>query len=89
MTRIWHQSVNELDHLTTYRDALVAQAVAILPADVTVEVRGLASGTYGGASPPGGGGEAGGGHPAAAPRIQPPPPAPAGRRGAPPLRPPS
>lgn len=49
--RIWHQSMNELDHLTAYRDALQAQAAAILPAEVTVDVRGLATGTYGGASP--------------------------------------
>lgn len=51
MTRIWHQSMNELEHITAYRDALQEQAAAILPGDVTVDVRGLASGTYGGASP--------------------------------------
>lgn len=51
MIRIWHQSMNELDHITAYRDALVAQAAEILPADVAVDVHGLASGTYGGASP--------------------------------------
>ena len=51
MTRIWHQSVNELDHLTAYRDALTAHAAAVLPGDVSVEVRGLATGTYGGESP--------------------------------------
>lgn len=51
MTRIWHQSVNELAHLTAYKTALETHALNILQGEATVEVHGLASGTYGGASP--------------------------------------
>lgn len=51
MTRIWHQSANELEHLTVYKQALEAQAASILPADVRLAVNGVATGTYGGASP--------------------------------------
>ncbi|MBS7701354.1 MULTISPECIES: aspartate/glutamate racemase family protein [unclassified Chelatococcus] len=51
MTRIWHQSVNELDHISAYRAAISQHAANVLPMDVTVTVNGLASGTYGGKSP--------------------------------------
>ena len=46
MTRIWHQSANELEHLTVYKQALEAQAASILPDDVQVEVHGVATGTW-------------------------------------------
>ena len=50
MLRIWHQSVNELDHLTAYKQALEAHAAEILGEDASVDVQGLPSGAYGGAS---------------------------------------
>ncbi len=48
--RIWHQSVNELDHLDVYKRALEAHAAEILGGDAEVVVHGLPSGSYGGAS---------------------------------------
>lgn len=51
MTRLWHQSVNELDQISPYRDAMVRHAAQVLPAHVTVAVNGLASGTYCGQPP--------------------------------------
>ena len=48
--RIWHQSVNELDHLDVYKRALEAHAEEILGGDAEVVVHGLPSGSYGGAS---------------------------------------
>ena len=50
MPRIWHQSVNELDHLDVYKRALEAHAAEILGGDAEVVVHGLPSGSYGGAS---------------------------------------
>lgn len=51
MIRIWHQSVNELEHVGNYRKALQSHAAAVLPPTVVLDVRGLTSGTYGGLSP--------------------------------------
>jgi allantoin racemase len=48
--RIWHQSVNELDHLDVYRRTLAAHAREVLGAEAEVDVRGLRSGSYGGRS---------------------------------------
>ncbi|WP_245311474.1 aspartate/glutamate racemase family protein, partial [Bradyrhizobium pachyrhizi] len=48
--RIWHQSVNELDHLEVYKRALEAHAAEILGDDAEVVVHGLPSGSYAGAS---------------------------------------
>ena len=48
--RIWHQSVNELDHFAVYKQALEAHAAEILGDDAKVIVHGLPSGSYGGAS---------------------------------------
>ena len=48
--RIWHQSVNELDHFDVYKRALEAHAAEILGEDAKVIVHGLPSGSYGGAS---------------------------------------
>lgn len=48
--RIWHQSVNELDHLDVYKRALEAHAAEILGGDAEVVVHGLPSGSYAGAS---------------------------------------
>jgi Asp/Glu/hydantoin racemase len=48
--RIWHQSVNELDHYAVYKQALEAHAKEILGDDANVVVHGLPSGSYGGAS---------------------------------------
>ncbi|WP_407179800.1 aspartate/glutamate racemase family protein [Bradyrhizobium sp. STM 3562] len=48
--RIWHQSVNELDHLDVYKRALEAHAAEILEDDAKVVVHGLPAGSYGGAS---------------------------------------
>lgn len=47
--RIWHQSVNELDHLAVYKRALETHAAEILGDDAEVVVHGLPAGTYGGA----------------------------------------
>ena len=48
--RIWHQSVNELDHFDVYKRALEAHAAEILGDDAKVVVHGLPAGAYGGAS---------------------------------------
>jgi len=48
--RIWHQSVNELDHIAVYKRALEAHAAEILGDDAQVVVEGLPSGSYDGAS---------------------------------------
>ncbi|RZN35066.1 aspartate/glutamate racemase family protein [Bradyrhizobium sp. Leo121] len=48
--RIWHQSVNELDHLAVYKRALEAHAADILGDDAELVVHGLPSGSYRGAS---------------------------------------
>ena len=48
--RIWHQSVNELDHFDVYKRALEAHAVEVLGDDAKVIVHGLPAGSYGGAS---------------------------------------
>lgn len=48
MIRIWHQSVNELDHLAVYARALEAHAAEVLGDDAKVSVQGLPSGSYGG-----------------------------------------
>lgn len=48
--RIWHQSVNELDHFAVYKHALEIHAVEVLGGDADVVVHGLSAGTYGGAS---------------------------------------
>lgn len=50
MARIWHQSVNELEHLGVYRNALEAHAREVLGDGAHVIVHGLPTGTYGGAS---------------------------------------
>jgi len=49
--RIWHPSVNELDHLDVYRQALGKHANEVLGQDGEVEIHGLPSGSYGGQSP--------------------------------------
>ncbi|WP_417426785.1 aspartate/glutamate racemase family protein [Hoeflea sp.] len=51
MIRLWHQSVNELDQVENYRRALSEHAAKVLPDSVSVEVRGLSTGTYAGLSP--------------------------------------
>lgn len=48
--QIWHQSVNELDHLGVYKRALEVHAAEVLNGDADVVVHGLPSGSYGGAS---------------------------------------
>ncbi|MGB9114927.1 aspartate/glutamate racemase family protein [Bradyrhizobium sp.] len=48
--RIWHQSVNELDHFGVYKRALETHAAEVLGDDAEVVVHGLPAGTYGGAS---------------------------------------
>jgi Asp/Glu/hydantoin racemase len=48
--RIWHQSVNELDHLGVYKRALETHAEEIVGGDAEVVVHGLPAGSYGGAS---------------------------------------
>jgi allantoin racemase len=48
--RIWHQSVNELDHLAVYKRALEAHAAEVLGDDAEIVVHGLPTGSYGGAS---------------------------------------
>ncbi len=50
MIRIWHQSVNELEHLAVYKRALEAHAAEVLGSEAEVNVQGLPSGSYGGAS---------------------------------------
>jgi allantoin racemase len=45
--RIWHQSVNPLDHLDVYRQALTAHAAEVVGDDAEVDVQGLPSGVYG------------------------------------------
>lgn len=50
MIRIWHQSVNELDHLAVYKRALEVHAEEVLGDDAQVIVHGLPSGTYDGLS---------------------------------------
>lgn len=50
MPRIWHQSVNELEHLGVYKQALEAHARAVLGDEAEVVVKGLPAGTYGGLS---------------------------------------
>lgn len=51
MVRIWHQSVNELEHLGVYREALEAHAAEVLGSEAEVVVHGMPTGTYGGVSP--------------------------------------
>ena len=51
MNRIWHQSVNELDRIGPYRDALVRHASGILSKNTELVVHGLPVGTYRGLSP--------------------------------------
>ena len=48
--RIWHQSVNELEHIDVYRRTLVAHANEVMGADAEVVVHGLPEGSYGGLS---------------------------------------
>lgn len=50
MVRIWHQSVNPLDHLAPYKAAVEARAAEVLGGEARVEVHGLPSDVYGGAS---------------------------------------
>lgn len=50
MPRIWHQSVNELEHLGVYKRALEEHARAVLDGTAEVVVHGLPTGSYGGAS---------------------------------------
>ncbi|MDX3809761.1 aspartate/glutamate racemase family protein [Bosea thiooxidans] len=50
MPRIWHQSVNELQHLAVYRQMLESHARAVLGDDAEVVLQGLPTGTYGGLS---------------------------------------
>lgn len=49
MTRIWHQSVTDLEQLPHYREHLREHARRVTGADTTVDVHGVASGSY----PPG------------------------------------
>jgi allantoin racemase len=49
-SRIWHQSVNELDHLAVYKRALETHAAEVLGGAAQVVVHGLPSGTYDGLS---------------------------------------
>jgi len=49
-SRIWHQSVNELDHFDVYKRALETHAAEVLGDDAKVVVHGLPAGSYGGAS---------------------------------------
>jgi Asp/Glu/hydantoin racemase len=46
--RIWHQSVNELDHLDVYKRSLERHASEVVGDDAEIVVHGLPSGTYGG-----------------------------------------
>ena len=48
--RIWHQSVNELDHFDVYKRALEVHAAEVLGDDAKVVGHGLPAGSYGGAS---------------------------------------
>lgn len=48
--RIWHQSVNELDHIDVYRRTLAAHAAAVMDKDAEVVVHGLPPGSYRGHS---------------------------------------
>jgi hypothetical protein len=48
--RLWHQSVNELDHLDVYRRTLTQHAVQVLGTDAEVEIHRLPSGVYNGVS---------------------------------------
>jgi Asp/Glu/hydantoin racemase len=48
--RIWHQSVNELDGLAVYKQALEAHARGVLGDEARVEIHGLPAGSYRGAS---------------------------------------
>ncbi|MBE0624050.1 MAG: hypothetical protein IH606_04480 [Burkholderiales bacterium] len=48
--RIWHQSVNELEHLEVYRRTLTAHAVAVMGEDAEVVLHGLPPGSYSGLS---------------------------------------
>src|SRR5258708_26616168 len=50
MTRIWHQSVNELHDLAVYKQALETHAAEVLGGAAQVIVHGLPSGTYDGLS---------------------------------------
>lgn len=50
MTRIWHQSVNELEHLQVYKTALEEHARDVIGNEAELVVHGLPTGTYGGAS---------------------------------------
>ena len=45
--RIWHQSVNPLDHLDVYRRAVTKHAAEVLGDDAEVDVHGLPSDVYG------------------------------------------
>ncbi|MEL7982555.1 aspartate/glutamate racemase family protein [Vreelandella titanicae] len=51
MTKIWHQSVNELDKLGAYRTALEQLAALSLSPGSTISINGLAQGAYDGMSP--------------------------------------
>ncbi|MFI5612739.1 aspartate/glutamate racemase family protein [Amycolatopsis sp. NPDC051903] len=44
--RIWHQSITELERLPSYAEALREHAAAVCGPDVTVDVHGVAPGTY-------------------------------------------
>lgn len=50
MTRIWHQSVNELEHLPVYKKALEDHGREVIGNEAELVVHGLPSGTYGGLS---------------------------------------
>jgi Asp/Glu/hydantoin racemase len=44
--RVWHQSITDLTRLVSYRDALTEHARTVCGPDVTVDVHGVAPGTY-------------------------------------------
>src|SRR5258708_18263184 len=51
VSRIWHQSTTEIDHIGVYKQSLIDRARLILDADVELDVHGLPGGAYQGRAP--------------------------------------
>ena len=51
VSRIWHQSTTEIDHIGVYKQSLIDRARLVLDADVELDVHGLSAGAYQGRAP--------------------------------------
>jgi allantoin racemase len=51
VSRIWHQSTTEIDHIGVYKQSLIDRARLVLDADVELVVHGLPGGSYQGRAP--------------------------------------